>query len=136
MQRLRACFAIGAVILVAFVFARPAASSDTVSKGGIITFYSASGANGTLTIRVSNPFTVAVTGYVNYSVTGGLADGNNGNQNYSLLPGATTTITVNLGGTFQSSTAGAGLHDSTNTQTATGWGNSTTGSCTNCLETE
>jgi hypothetical protein len=124
-----------AITLLFFIaVSSTSALGDGSNHGGVVTTYSANGANGLLTIRVSNPFTIGVSGYVNYSVTGGLADGNSGTTNFTLGPGATITVTVNFGGNFTASTTGAQVHDSTGTNTATGWGNSTVNCPQTCID--
>jgi hypothetical protein len=105
--------------------------ADTNSHGGIVSAYTANSRAGTITVTVTNPFSIPVSGSVNWSTST-----QSGTVNFNSVPAyGSVTVTVTSSSGFGSSTAGAQVSDSTGTNSATGWGMSSANSCTTCDDT-
>ena len=106
------------------------ARADTTGVGGIVTGMTAHGATGFLSARVTNPFNMTVSGQISFNTQNTNGSTSSITYQYTLGPNGSQNFDAsNPNRPFSSSSIGAQLGDSTNSNTATGYGTSSAPSC-------
>jgi hypothetical protein len=118
-------FVAAALFVVILLVLPSSALADTTGVGGVVTGMTSRGNDGFLSARVTNPFNVAVSGYINFSTIN--QDGTTTTVNYTYTLGAYGTqdfVGLNYMRPFNSSTIGAQVTDAYGQNSATGYGTS------------
>jgi hypothetical protein len=118
------------LLMILLLVAALPAGADTTGVGGIVTGMTSIGSSGKLAARITNPFNLTVSGYINFTTQNTNGGVTTTKYQYSLGPyGSQNFDASNPSIAFTSSSIGAQLSDLTGSNTATGYGTSSAPSC-------